>query len=263
MALIDQVKKVCLHLSDGGWSELLARHGLDIGAADLEAELAKELDVRRKDPGFEDFAAEGRRGIEPGQPARSLLYHALASPNVVARFDGTPLTKFPTLADLEAVENYVFGARPPSIPELASLAAGDLMAVVVFALEYRPAVDTVHRKHADLCFSRTGVARVGTAEARYEAEARGFTVIVDGKPNQYRVLPARYAAFIATQRTGSERDFGPMRFNFRLKHPELYNAGGVSDAERKSPVAQRIKRRHEWRRTVHTREPFSTRLRSC
>src|SRR5205085_8625005 len=137
------------------------------------------------------FAAEGHRGIEPGQPARSLLYHALASPNVVGTFSGKRLKKFPTLAQLEIVENYVFGARPPSIPELASLAAGDLMAVAVFAVEYRPAVDTVHRKHADLCFSRTGVARVGMADAMYLPEARGFTVTVATQPHQFRVLPAR------------------------------------------------------------------------
>lgn len=232
MALIDEVKKVCDDLANAGWKGLLGRHGLNIAAADLKAELAKELDVRRDDPGFEDFAAEGRRGIEPGQPARSLLYHALASPNVVETFDHKRLTKFPTLAQLEVVENYVFGARPPSIPELASLAAGDLMAVVVFGVEYRVAVDTVHRKHADLCFSRTGVARVGVAPPLYDREARGFTVAADD-PRAYRVLPARYAAFIATQRAGSERSFGPMRFNFRIKHPDLFGQGdGVSDENR-------------------------------
>src|SRR4051812_46850467 len=107
MALIDEVKTVCADLAGHGWADLLGRHGLDITAADLRAELAKGLNVRREDPGFEDFAAEGHHGIEPGQPARSLLYHALASPNVVGTADGKRLGKFPTLAQLEAVENYV------------------------------------------------------------------------------------------------------------------------------------------------------------
>src|SRR5258708_15902720 len=42
-----------------------------------------------------DFAAGGVRGIEPGSPARSLLYHALASPNVLNGLDGQRLSYFP------------------------------------------------------------------------------------------------------------------------------------------------------------------------
>ena len=72
-----------------GWADLLAAHGLDIAAEDLGAELSRPLSgIDRDVPGFEDFAVEGRRGVEPGIPARSLLFHALASPNVTARAGG-------------------------------------------------------------------------------------------------------------------------------------------------------------------------------
>jgi hypothetical protein len=222
MALIDEVEKVCKRLGPKGWAKLLKKHDdLDITKRDLAAELDRVIDVDRRVPGFEDFALEGKRGVEPGCPARSLLYHALASPNV-REVDGKELGAFPTLQELESVENYVFGVRPPTVAELSALAAGDLMAIVVFAVEYRAAVETVHRKHADLCYSRTGVARVGTAAALYDDRARGFTPFVAGKDREYRVLPARYAAYVAVQRTGDESSFGPMRFDFRPRNPQAF-----------------------------------------
>jgi hypothetical protein len=212
MALGDAVKKVCLRLGPKGWGGLLKHHGLDITKADLEKELSRELKgIDRTVPGFEDFALEGRRGIEPGIPARSLLYHALASANVVDDAAGHRLKDFPTLAEIEAVENYVFGATPPSVQELRALAANRLLAVAVFALEYRPAHETVHRSHADLCFSRTGVARVGNKSAHYDPARRGFLPLVKGdRPHDIRVLPARYAPFVAVQRHGDVDSFGPM-----------------------------------------------------
>src|ERR671910_3193676 len=112
MTLVDDVRTVCQRLALHGWADLLAQHGLDITAPNLAEELARELtSIRRDLPGFEDFAMEGRRGIEPGRPARSLLYHALASPNVVVGAGGQTLGAFPTLAEMEAVENYVFGVE--------------------------------------------------------------------------------------------------------------------------------------------------------
>ena len=130
---------------------------------------------------------EGKRGIEPGNPARSLLFHALASPNVISGVDDEELDAFPTLAEIETIENYVYGIQPPSIEELKirskdvaswisghNLQQGPPMAIVVFASEYRPAPETVHKKHADMCFSRAGVARVGTDEPFYDDRRRGF-----------------------------------------------------------------------------------------
>lgn len=213
MALIEQVKQICTRLAPHGWRELLLHQGLDITATDLEAELAKELqNIDRNIEGFNDFALEGIRGIEPRKPARSLLFHALAAPSVVKNVDGSELTAFPTLAELEIIENYVYGVKPPSLLELRALAQRAPLAIAVFASEYRPAPETVHRKHADMCFSRTGVARVGTAEPLYEPKFRGFLPFVEGNNKAFRVLPARYSAYIAVLNRGNQNLFGPMRF---------------------------------------------------
>ena len=99
--LVEQVRAVCRRLAGPGWGAVLGRHGLDLEADDLEGELLRDLPaIDRAAPGFEDFAAEGRRGIEPGDPARSLLLHALASPNVLEDPDGGPLGVFATGREL-------------------------------------------------------------------------------------------------------------------------------------------------------------------
>jgi hypothetical protein len=102
--------------------------------------------------------------------------------------------------------------QPPSLQDLQVRAQGQLLAIVVFASEYRPAAETVHRKHADVCFSRTGVSRVGTAEPLYDARLRGFLPFVEGDVHAFRVLPTRYSAYIAVQRRGERNAFVPMRF---------------------------------------------------
>jgi len=101
MTLIEQVKQACARLAPYGWAELFNLHGLNITADNLAQELSKPLPgIRRDLQGFEDFALEGTRGIEPGHPARSLLYHAFASPQVVEGPGIPRLERFPTLAEL-------------------------------------------------------------------------------------------------------------------------------------------------------------------
>ena len=213
MALIDEVRQICDRLASHGWKDLLLQHGLDITAPDLAEELAKVLPrINRSVKGFEDFAQEGVRGIESGSPARSLLYHAFASPNVVQGANGAALTAFPSLIELDTVENYVYGVRPPSLSDIRVLARRAQLAIVVYAHEYRPGPETVHKKHADVCFSRTGVARVGTETALYDPKHRGFIPFVEGNDKALRVLPARYSAYIAILANGLEDVFGPMRF---------------------------------------------------
>jgi hypothetical protein len=195
---------------------MFARHGLDITAENLAAELARPLEgIDRSLPGFEDLAWEAVRGIEPGQPAHSLLFHALASPQVLtspSKGDPLPLEDFPTPAEIEAVENYVYGAQPPSIEELRVLADGAHLAIAVFASEYRPAIGTVHRRHADMCYSRTGVARVGTEAPDYLPKARGYLPFVMGDGRRIRALPCRYSAYIAALLPGKKGGHGPVRF---------------------------------------------------
>lgn len=213
--LIDQVAAVLTRLADAGWADLFARHGLDIRAANLAEELARPVSVDWTAPGFEDFAHEGCRGIEPGKPALSIVYHALSSPRVVDYIDAdatiVPIREFPSLADIEWVEDYVYSARHASLEDLRALANGAHLAIVVYALEYRPAIGTVHGKHADLCFSRTGVARIGSEPARYLPEARGFLPFADDD-HAVRILPCRYAAFIAALVPGRRGEHGPLRF---------------------------------------------------
>jgi hypothetical protein len=203
--LIDGVRRACKRLGPLGWRNLLRHHDLNIEAANLEDELARPLGtIDRRAPGFEDFALEGVRGIEPGRPARSLLYHALASPNVLEDHQGHPLKGFPTLAEIELVENYVFAMQQRSLAQIRALVDGNL-AIAVFSCEYRPASATVHRRHADLCFARTGIARVGTNREAYDPAARGFLPFVNNKPFEMRVLPARYAPFLAAQFKGRSK----------------------------------------------------------
>lgn len=220
MSLIAEVKKICKRLARHGWQDLLKEHGLDISANDLEKELLKELPkINRKIKGFQDFSLEGKRGIEPGNPARSLLFHALASPNVTSGIHGEELAKFPTLAEIDTLENFVYGVHLPSVNDLSvrakelKIQPGDgAMAIVVFASEYRPASESVHGKHADVSFSRTGIARVGTTSALYDEKIRGFLPFDENNDNAIRVLPARYSAYIAVQLTGNSDIFGPMRY---------------------------------------------------
>lgn len=231
MPLIDQVTAACARLASHGWRDLLLAHGLDITATNLAQELSRTLpDIKRSVKGFEDFSLEGRKAITPGQPAKSLLYHAFASSNVLMRPDGSRLTGFPTLAEIEAVENYVFSVDAPSLQQLKNRAgAGAQFAVVVFAYEYRAASQTCHKKHADLVFSRTGVARVGTAPALYDAARRGFVPTDEKEQFAVRVSPARYAAFIAVAARGSTTSFCPLRFRIKGATP---NDPQKSDAER-------------------------------
>jgi hypothetical protein len=222
MTLLEDVKKICDRLAPEGWKDLLLKHGLDISSADLKKELDKELPaIDRSIPGFEDFSLEGTRGIEPGNPSRSLLFHALASPNVIYKTVNPKqeLTLFPSLAEIEIIENYVYGSIPPSILDLRKKAGDKLLAIVVFAHEYRPASETVHQKHADMCFSRTGVSRVGTSPLLYDNKLRGFLPFDDNDAHSIRVLPSKYAAYVAIQMKGDKNNFGPMRF--RDKDDEL------------------------------------------
>jgi hypothetical protein len=63
-----------------------------------------------------------------------------------------------------------------------------------------------------MAYARTGVARVGTAAARYLPELRGFLPESDADPFAICVSPARYAAYLAVPMKGSKDEFRPMRF---------------------------------------------------
>jgi hypothetical protein len=212
MTLIEQTLGVCRRLDGAGWRDYLLRvSDLDIRQPTpqaLRTELLRPLKkIDRDAAGFEDFAAEGVRAIEPGKPWLSLLFHALAAPQL----GGSEVADFPTSDEIEIVENFVFGANPPTMGDLRLRSGVAPLAVVVYAVEYRPAIQTVHRKHADLCFSRTGIARIGSAPPQYVPQARGY-ISLGSRPGEMQAVPCRYSAYIAAQFSGNAASFGPMLF---------------------------------------------------
>lgn len=206
MALIDDVKTVCDRLAPRGWRQLLrdvTSDQLDISqssASKLRNELIKPVTVDRTVTGFEDFRASANRGATAGKPSHSLLYHALASPNVHPTSDGDTSgvqKDYPTLDELEIIENFIYGMAS----DRTDL---DDTFIAVFSYQYRAAGRTSHLRHADLAFSRTGVARVGTAKYNYDGSRRSFWVVPAGGGDSLPVLPARYGVFLARRsRAGS------------------------------------------------------------
>ena len=122
-----------------------------------------------------------------------------------------PLSLFPTPAEIEAIENSVYGANPPTLDAIREQADGAPLAIVVFSLEYRSGRETVHGKHADLCFSRTSHSRLGNAEALYDARRREFLPINPDDDFAFPVQPGRFAAYLAMQQPADPDAFGPLR----------------------------------------------------
>ena len=70
-------------------------------------------------------------------------------------------------------------------------------------------LNSVSGKHAQLCFSRTGIARIGDLDAFYDPARRCFTGLDPARPYGFRVVPTRFAAFIAVRMPGGAAGFGP------------------------------------------------------
>jgi len=212
-SLVDFVSEARDRLAPLGWREILldvTGGEFDLASDDLAAELVKPLGrIDRNYPGFGDFALSGTRAIEPGNPDRSVLYHAFASPTVVADRQNRPLGGFPTLAEIEAVENYVYGAEPPTLDQLRERAGGRRLGIVVFAPQYQNAPMSVHGRHAELCFSRSGIARLGTVAPLYDPRMRGFISVDETRPFDFRVMPRRFAPYLAVEMDGASPTFGP------------------------------------------------------
>lgn len=182
-----------------GWSEYLySTVGLDLEAAlrNPDRVLIEPLPTPTAGD-FADFG--GLRAVQPGDPAMSLLYHALASSDVALRGgDGRPApsSAYPSPAQIDALENYIY-----SRAKLGVEGEGDGLVLAVFAYEYRASGKTPHKRHSDLVYARTGVARAGTDACNWDPVARSYV----NKPEQntapeaVAVTPARYGLFLARQ----------------------------------------------------------------
>lgn len=212
--LIDAVEALCRRLGPAGWRDMLldvTGGGFDIQAANLKAELVKPLGIDRRFPGFGDFGVAGNKAIEPGQPDYSLLYHALAAPSVLTGRNGAPLSAFPTPAEIDTLENYIYATRQVSLSALRAnftLPVG----VVMFATQYRNAPMAVGGKHAQLCFARAGIGRIGNLGPRYDPRLRSFVGTDDTAVFDFHVVPRRFSPYLAVQlpvRAGAPTYFGP------------------------------------------------------
>lgn len=199
MPLIEQVKAICDRLAPLGWQDLLksvTNNALEISqpsTAALHSALTSSIPhIDRTKRGFEDFHPSAMKAITDGQPAQSLLYHAFASPQVHPTSTGEAIssTNYPTLEELDVIENYIYSlvAHRTDIADTV---------VAVFAYQYREASRTSHLRFADLAYSRTGVARVGTADPNYDASRRSFIPLSQDGTDSLAVLPARYGVFLA------------------------------------------------------------------
>jgi len=200
-------------MTKNGWTSYL-KNAIGVNLAltgdALRTELLKDLDptslkklTDNPDSGFDDFA--GINLIKPGFPAFSLLYHALASPRVRP----SSISAYPDLDQFDALENYIYAlAEWEHIKQVYEIKSNDDLVMALFAYEYRPAFKTPHHQHADLVFSRTGVARVGQHDMNYDHINRCFTnEPKSGIPVQkVAVVPARYGLFIAKRVKSSEID---------------------------------------------------------
>ena len=161
-------------------------------------------------PGFEDFGnGKKPQWIEPGNPALSVFFHALASPAV--RPNGVLPGEYPSDAAIETVENHVFACARRSLSDVRQMAGSAALAIAVFAKQYRLASESTHRMYADVVFSRVGVARVGTVVAEYDGIRRCFRTHSPDSPD-LRVLPCRYSAYIAARVQGNREKSIPGRF---------------------------------------------------
>ncbi len=196
MALIDDVKSILNDLASHGWSNLFAIHGLDITANDLATELLdKELTIQRTD-GFADFHPNAKHGIVPSSPAESLLFHGLASPAV----QSSSITRYPTLTELDTIENYIYSLSNKSIEDIISKYGEENLFIALLSSEYRIAARTPHKRHADVVYCRTGLSRVGDSPATYHDHRRSFWLHPDNDGNSISVMPSKFNAFICIKR---------------------------------------------------------------
>ncbi|HEX6182243.1 MAG TPA: hypothetical protein VFZ47_13415, partial [Chitinophagaceae bacterium] len=191
-------------LKSAGWASYLQTAlgiNLFLEGEELKKELLKELNADRlaalrqdAKSGYDDFA--GERLLQPGFPAYSLLFHSMASPRVRP----AEIKEYPTLQQIDTLENYIYAiCEWEQLKSIYNIDSLDNLVFAIFAYEYRPAFKTPHHAHADLVYSRTGIARIGSEPHNYDRVNRCY---IDrpadpAKEKTAAVIPARYGLFIA------------------------------------------------------------------
>ena len=175
MALLDNLAQILVRLAPRGWAALLQQHGggLDITKpkSQLAAELVRPLTgINRQHPPAlrSSRPAHDRRSTRALRRAACCITrwrHQMFIPSRRARQQS-----YPTPEDLDVVENYIFSLAPRKLSSFRN------PVIAIFACRSRARAHTAHGQHADLAFSRTGVARVGTEAERYDGPSRSFDI---------------------------------------------------------------------------------------
>ena len=192
--LLPDMNGLLLWMKENGWNIPVKKiSGYDLPTDCLDPLLTKTFSADLRYPGADDFS--GKALIVAGAPEQSLLYHLLASPRI--RLDNTQNSEqYPSLMQIDLLENFIYSMVPLTPVDLNPRDT----VLAIFAYEYRPACKTPHEYYADMVFSRSGFARIGTQDtSAYDSINRCFT----NKPQEEKfekeiaVMPARYALFIA------------------------------------------------------------------
>lgn len=209
-ALEKQFRQLLQWMKANGWTRYLHEVlGVNLDTGDLKQALIQQLDESnltqlRQQPGsgYDDYL--GERLIEPGFPAYSLLFHTLASPRVRP---GKDVLQYPSLQQIDLLENYIYALCGwEQLKAMYDIHAQEELVFAVFAYEYRPAFKTPHHAYADMVYSRTGIARIGSEAPHYDALNRCHTnEPADPRSvKQVAVIPARYGLFIARKVTSDK-----------------------------------------------------------
>jgi hypothetical protein len=246
---LEDVALEYLRSLDRAWIDLFKQvAGLDLLSPSLREDLQQRRRIDRMQPGFGDFDPGSELAIAAGDPASSLIYHALASPLV--KPTGLAQSSYPSIAQLDLLENYILSLKP-----LPASAIPQDAVVAVFAYEYRPAPATTHRRQADFVYSRTGVSRVGEAPPAWDGGNRCW-LNIEPAGSAFSVMPARYASFLAVPRSRSatgvsvlddEQD-GDHERTFLLPIRKLFGGEGCIEGCELTLAFQEFHRREKLRR---------------
>jgi hypothetical protein len=111
------------------------------------------------------------------------------------------------MRELDTIENYIYSLNNKSLDDFErERTSGATLVVAVFAYQYRIGGRSPNGRFASTALSRTGVARVGTTNYKFDPIRRSFWSIDPKALAQIALMPARYAAYLAEERTPGAED---------------------------------------------------------